>query len=207
VYYGPDAQTTRDKVRAVEAALGYTKGKLKLFSDRFYLAWKSGFSHSYVPNTGMLVVIMTFEFSCDDPFEYDEGGPFAHNETLTTGDTPVDITNVLYKKQFTINYPGSSSAYLRTTVTANVAGAVKEVILRNLTTGKSWTFAQTATGGIIASGKSLVVDGVFFTVQDDGVNDYKSWTGFFNWLINGNNLMEIEGSPASYLLNWDQKYT
>jgi len=207
VYFGTDQQSTRDKIRAVEGALGYQKGKFKLFSDRYYLAWKSGFSHSYVPNTNLCVVVMTMEFSCDDPFEYDEGGPFSHNETLTTGDTVTDITNGFYKRQFHINYPGTQNAYLKTTVTADQpAGAVKEVIVRNLTTGRAWTYARTGSAGVINAGKSLIVDANYFTVFNDGKKDIKAWSGYFNWLINGDNLMEIEGTPASYLFNWDQRY-
>jgi hypothetical protein len=207
VYYGPDQQTTRDKIRAVENALGYTKGKLKLFSDRYFNAWKSAFSSSYVPNTNLQVVIMTMEFSCDDPFEYDEGNPFVQATVLSVGDTTTDITNGFHKKQITINYPGTAVAYLKTVVTADQVGAVKEVIVRNLTTGKSWTYAQTASGGVIASTQSLVVDGNAFTVQNNGINDLPSWNGIFVWLVAGNNVIEIEGTPATYTFYWDQKYT
>jgi phage-related protein len=207
VYYGTSQQDARDKIRAVENALGYTKGKLKLFSDRYFNAWKSAFSSSYVPNTNLQVVIMTMEFSCDDPFEYDEGNPFEQVTTLTSGDTPVDVTNGFYKKQIVINYPGTAPAYLKVLVTADVAGAVKQAIVRNLTTGKSWTYAQTATGGVIASTQSLVVDGNAFTVQNNGVNDLPSWQGIFVWLQNGNNTIEVQGNPADYAFFWDQKYT
>jgi phage-related protein len=209
VYYGSTPEATRDKIREVEAALGYTKAKLRLYSDRYYYAWKTDFSHSYVPNTGMLVVIMTMGFACDDPFEYADDGDQDSSQVLSTGDPVVDITHGYYRKTFTLTNNGSALAYLKVTVSADQTYALTKVSVKNTSLSPERQEAYTAGAdgtGVVSAATSLVMDNAIFSVQNNGVDDLKNWLGTFLWLAPGDNVIEIEGEPATYLLEWNERY-
>jgi len=210
VIYGTTQDAVRTKIREIEAALGFTRGKLKLFSDRFYWAWKTDFSFSYVPSTGMLVAVVTMGFACDDPFEYDEAGPILVSQILTTGDTHIDVTHGYYRKQFTIHYTGTAFVYLYIVVSADQGVALTEVLIRNTSLSpsrqESYTAAFGGLSGIVNAGTSLIIDGNFFTVQNNGIDDLVNWQGVFLWLQPGDNVIQIEGNPATYQLQYNLKY-
>jgi hypothetical protein len=198
----------RTKLRAIEAALGYTRQKLYMFTDRYFWAYKTGWSHQIVPGTGMLVAAITMEFTCDDPFEYTATDPTPVTQTILASDTVVDVTRQFYKRSFVINSPGSVYAWIKTTVSANQGNAVSRAIVRNLTTVKQWAFTAAAGGlsGIINAAQSLIVDGKFFTVENNGVSDLVNWLGTFVWLQQGDNTIEIEGSKAQYTFEFPERY-
>lgn len=209
IYYGSTKEAVRDKIREVEAALGYTRGKLRLYTDRYYWAWKTDFSWSYVPNTGLLVVIMTMGFACDDPFEYSDAGVNNVMQIINNGDTIVDITRNYRKKAFTLTNNGSAIAFLKVTVQANQGNALTRVIIRNLSLSPTRQEAYTAAvdgSGVVASGQSLIIDNGFFTVQNNGIDDLKNWAGTFLWIASGVNNMEIEGEYAQYNFEWNDRW-
>lgn len=208
VVYATDNASCRDIIRNIEAALGYTKSKLYLFTDRYYNAYKSGWSWSYVPNTNLQVATITMEFTCDDPFEYLDTPPPLVDEVITSGDIVADITHGYYTKHFNIVNPGNVYVPMVITVSADQGVAVTLALAANDTIGKSWLY-QAAFGGlsgIINAAQSLIVDTGFFTVKNNGISDLVNWQGTFIWLAPGVNAMTITGNKATYTFSFPGRF-
>lgn len=199
--YGDDKEDLRDQINTIKQKLGNTRGKVYLFDDRYYNAYAANFSYSYVPGSAMLVAVFGIEFMCDDPFGYAETAPGATVRSLTSGDTPIDVTNGIYREEFTLTNNGNEFVYLKVTVLAG-ASQLTNCVVRNQTISHLWQY-----NGIVSATKSLIVDSVTFNVTNDGVKDLANWSGSFIWLEPGSNTIQIEGSvPATYTFEYQERY-
>ena len=171
--------------------------RLQLWDDKYINAYKASFQLAYVPGSAMRAVDFTLTFLCADPFYYDTSTA-STNYNLTTGDTIVDITQNIYRRAVTINYPGTFLIYPIWTITAGPTTPLTKITIRNTTIGRQFYYS-----GTVAVNKSLVVDTNFFTVENDGTNDLTNWSGDFVWLQPGDNAIEFEGTaPATYALEY-----
>lgn len=200
--FATSQEEMRNSLRAIEAGLGYTRKTLTIFDDRFYSAYKAGFSHAYVEGSALLVATVSIEFIADDPFEYSMIDPAPVAVQLRNTDTVVDITSLYYKKSFNITNLGSAFSFLTMTATA-VLGPSFRVVVRNNTISRTQSFASP---GVVLSGKSLVISNGDFTVKNDGVNELTYWSGTFLWLEPGLNELEVEGSPMDYSFSHRQRF-
>jgi len=201
VIYGTSDEDTRDKIRELEAALGYEQKKLYYFNDRYYNAIKENFSWAWIPGSAMLAAAIEISFACPDPFEYAETDPTPEVESLTSGDTPVDITNHIYKKQFVVANGGGSYVFFSTSVLVNGGYPSLYVVIRNLTTGYLQKYMTT-----VLNGSTLVIDNLGYTVKVDTVDKLTYFYGTFLWLDAGNNTIEVEGAPAQYTFTYKERY-
>lgn len=191
----------RSQLNDIQEACNNRRSKLYLFTDRFYNAYCTNFQYSYVKGSGLRVAMFSLDFVCDDPFAYSETDPADVVRTLTDADTPIDVTNGIYREEFTITNNGNIFIYPTITVQAT-GGALNNVVIRNLTT----SHLQQYTGTIL-SGKSLVISNNGFTVLNDGESDLANFSGHFIWLDPGVNTMQIEGTvPATYTFDFKERF-
>ena len=191
-----DAITCRTTLDNFSTAFGRFNKKLRMWSDKFVYAYPLGFNYKFVDGTAAASAVYTVDFVCADPFYYyDSTGSDSH--TLNSSDTSVG--GGLYKEAFTINNTGTVFAYPVITITAT--NTLTTVTVRNLTTGRNFTYT-----GTVSAGKQLVIDCGYFTVTNDGNDDLTNWNGSFLWFNPGNNSMEIEGSvTATYAFAWNPR--
>lgn len=177
-----------------------TNKRLQLWDDRYLNAYKSDFSHAYIPGSAMRGVDFELQFFCADPFFYSTTADTIPHE-LTTGDTVIDVTQNKYRKAFTLTNNGKVIVYPKITVTAG-ATPLTTCVVRNLTQGRYWIYS-----GTVPAGLSLVVNPLDFTVRNDGEDDLTNWAGDFLGLRTGTNSMEIEGTtPATYTFEWTSRW-
>ena len=188
-----DATTCRSVIDSFEKEFGLFNKKFRLWDDRYVFAYPLGFNYAFVPGTNMASALYTVDFMCADPFwYYDTTG--SSSRTLNSADT--FVSSGIYKEAFTLNNVGNVFVYPTITVTAS--GTLTTIIVRNLTTGRNFTYTGTVT-----SGTSLVVSCSNFTVTNNGTEDLTNWSGSFLWLDPGNNSMEVQGSiTATYAMTW-----
>jgi phage-related protein len=175
--------------------------RLQLWDDRFRYAYKSEFTFAYIIGSAMKAVDFELQFFCPDPFWYSVT-PVTEPWTLSTSDTPIDITDNKWRRAFTLTNTGKIYTVPKITVTATGGVGLTTVIVRNLTQGLYWIYS-----GNVAASKSLVVNAIDFTVRNDGNDDLTNWNGDFLVLRPGANSMEIEGStPATYTFEWTPRW-
>jgi hypothetical protein len=201
--YSPDGtkEALRNLIKTIEVGLGTTRKKLYYFSDRYYNAYKSGMTWMWVPGSAMLVAKISIEFLCDDPFEYTSVDPSAQSFILTSGHTPVDITNNIYKRTVTLTNNGNYFAYFISTVTADQGNAVVYSIIRNNTISRNNQYT-----GTVVINDAVVIDNGGLTVKNDGVDDLANWNGSWLWLNAGINTLELEGNPGTYSFIYRERY-
>ncbi len=171
---------------------------LRLWDDRFINVYKASFAYEYAQGGGLATIDFTITFFCPDPFYYygTEAGGSLVLPNLTMSDTLLDYTNDLYRKApFDITVEGNFIAYPVWTIIATAYNPLHFITVRNLTTGRQFTYT-----GTVLSGKALVVDTANFTVQNDGVDDLTHWSGDFVWFDPAeDNSIQFEGTaPAAY---------
>jgi len=188
-----DATTCRTTIDNFAKTLNRFNKKLRLWDDRYIYAYPLGFHWGYVPGTAAKSAVYSIDFICADPFFYlDATG--SDVRTLNSSDTPVGLGN--RAEIFTINNTGNIFVYPKIVVAAT--DTITTVIVRNLTTGRNFTYS-----GTILAGTSLTVDCGLFTVTNNGTEDLTNWSGSFLWLEAGNNSIEIEGKiVATYTFTW-----
>src|SRR3990167_9696399 len=94
----PDpVQDCRDQIGAIQEACNNRRSQLTMFTDRYYNAYCTNFQYAYVKGSALQVANFAVEFVCDDPFAYSAVEPADVVRTLTDGDTPVDVTNNIYR--------------------------------------------------------------------------------------------------------------
>jgi phage-related protein len=195
------AETLRGTLDTLAELFARRKKRLQLWDDRYVIASKSRFQHGYLPGSSMKAIDFSLEFFCDDPFWY-ALTPDSSSRTLDSSDTLVDLPNTIYKEAFTLTNNGTVPVFPKITVTAGASVPLTTIVVRNLTTGRQWTYT-----GTVAVTKALVCDGNTFRVDNDGVEDLANWAGDFTYLQAGNNSMEIEGKvPATYLFEWSKRW-
>lgn len=174
--------------------------KLRLYDDRYMWAYLSDFAFAFVEGSAGASAAYTATFICADPFIYSDTGGSDGPRTINSSDTPVDITNGnIYKEAFTINNSGSSFVY--PTYNFVALGAVTRIVVRNLTTGKTFTYT-----GTLALNDTLVVNAGTLSVKKNGVEDLTNWNGVFVWLDPGDNSMEVEGTVSfTVSMSWSPR--
>jgi hypothetical protein len=187
----------RGSLDTMQRILNSGKQKLRIADDRYINAYKQSFMHSYVQGSALRAFDFKIDFLADDPFWYANTGD-TQTITLTSGDTPV---GAFYKESFELINGGEAYVYVKVTVTANQGGNVTRTTVRNTTSGKTMLYI-----GTIASGKSLIVDSANFTVKNNGVEDLRNWSGYFVILEKCTCTFEVEGSPATYLFEWNERW-
>lgn len=190
-------ENLRETLDLMGRYLNAGRQKLTNWTDRFIYAYKHTFAYGYVPGSAMTVADFSLDFMCDDPFWYSQDSA---DEDVQLRDTDTSVGGGYYKKGFTLSNDGTVFVYPIITVTASIA-PITRVIVRNLTNGRTFQY-----DGIIASGKSLVIDVGRFSVLNDGVEDLTNWNGFMTSLDVGDNSMEVEGSPADYNFVWTPRH-
>jgi phage-related protein len=173
---------------------------LQLWDDRFLNAWKSGFAFKYIEGSGLRAVDFSLTFICADPFWYENEDDLDDHD-LTLLDTPLDITNSIYRREYTIENDSSALVYPEITVSPGLT-PLAFVVVRNMSTGRWFKYT-----GTVAVGTSLVAKMADFLVLNNGVDDLAHFDGDFLYLKTGANTIQIEGTaPASYRFSWRKRY-
>ncbi len=194
-------EAARDTLDMLAELFARTNKRLALWDDLYINTYKASFGYTYSEGAGLTVIDFMITFFCADPFWYSidqTAFNWVFEPNLTSAYTIVDVTHNLYSRQITVPNDETFVAYPIWTITAGGVTPLTHVTIRNLTTGRQFSY-----DGTIALNQSLIVDTNFFTVENNGVNDLTNWAGDFVWLVPGDNVIEIEGTaPAAYSASW-----
>lgn len=174
--------------------------RLQLWEDRYINAYKAQWDYKFTNGSGMREIAFTLGFLCPDPFWYGTVADIDSHD-LTQSDTPLDITNNIYRRSISITNLGTSFVYPKITVTPGLT-PLTTIVVRNLTNGRMFHYSGTVTPGT-----SLVIQTGDFLVLNNGVDDLDKFDGDFMHLNTGVNAMQIEGTaPADYSFEYTRRY-
>lgn len=166
---------------------------LTLNDDRFVEARVAQFNEQWIEGAALLALEFVITFVSTLPYE----------QSVTLQSSTV-VTTTASNQDFSITNAGNYPAYAKITVTAPGGGISNDLTVYNLTRNESFAYY-----GTIASGQSLVVDGMALppSVENNGDDDIVLFSGDFIKIDAGINSFRINSVVGvSIKVEWRDTY-